>query len=288
MVHDSVTSDQLDAAEPREKALSRPVLKGGVVMRAVDMGQRASVLSRLHDLLLGDWAREAVEVEVIATYASPDAPAVSLPRDAVRIGGSSMPSGTIETEPGERAAQHVLDDLDHRRGSVAASLAGPASTVIDDVRDLLADIDIEAGARRAILEVPMLTSAAVAGALGAQGKNLRETASRLRTSGTLVGVPNPDGRGYLHPLFQFDLAHRRVHPVVAEVNRATGAAGDPWGVASWWVSRHGRLGELAPMDLIATDREHDLLVMADLAPRESASDARAALAALAALDVEHE
>ena len=176
----------------------------------------------------------------------------------------------------DRAARHLHDTLVDDVGAMVGDLAGPPRTVYDDIHDLLVDVDILAGAHRAVLDIEMFTSNAVADALGVNSKNRRESASRLRASGALLGVPNPSGRGFLYPRFQFDLAHRRLHPTVVAVNRALDAVGEPWPVASWWVSHHGRLGATAPMDLIATERESDLLVLVDLAPPHSAFDARTA------------
>ncbi|HET7327020.1 MAG TPA: hypothetical protein VFJ14_06995, partial [Nocardioidaceae bacterium] len=92
------------------------------------------------------------------------------------------------------------------------------------------------------------------------GSNGREAASRLRLSSRLVGIKQ--GNRYLYPAFQFDLAQRQVPPAVAEVNKLLDAAGDPWGVASWWISDSPRLGGRAPRDLIGTDEETDLPVLA--------------------------
>lgn len=71
---------------------------------------------------------------------------------------------------------------------------------------------------------------------------------------------------------------RRVHPVVATVNRALNAVGDPWGVASWWISPTPGLDGAPPTALVGSDVEDDLLVMVGAAPAGTASDASAASA----------
>jgi hypothetical protein len=119
---------------------------------------------------------------------------------------------------------------------------------------------IRSTAHRAVLDEPLLESSAVAEALGRSTTNGREAASRLRLSGRLVGIRQANR--YLYPAFQFDLARRHVPAVVAEVNRLLDAAGDPWGVASWWISDNPRLGGRAPRDLIGEPDESDLLVLA--------------------------
>lgn len=119
---------------------------------------------------------------------------------------------------------------------------------------------IRSTAHRAVLDEPLLESSAVAEALGRSTTNGRETASRLRLSGRLVGIKQANR--YLYPAFQFDLDRRQVPAVVADVNELLDAGGDPWGVASWWISANPRLGGRAPRDLIGERQESDLLVLA--------------------------
>ena len=117
-----------------------------------------------------------------------------------------------------------------------------------------ADETIRAEARAAVLRVSMLHSAdldALSVAVGSQ-------ADSLRTDGVLLGLPTSDG--FLYPAFQFDDGlHVRV--VVATVNVALDALGDPWGVGSWWVSPSARLG-VAPWVLVGGSSEADLLTLA--------------------------
>lgn len=180
---------------------------------------------------------------------------------------------------GDRAAMatwQVLALTRRRSEETVTSLAGEATTVHDEIADAFTDLRLRTQARRAVLDVDMLTSAAIAQALGGRGRNQREIASRLRTRGVLLGLHDASRRGYLYPAFQVDVGNERVHPVVAEVNRHLDAARDPWGVGSWWVSAHPRLDGAAPMDLLGTEIETDLLVMNGLAPVTKASDVRAA------------
>jgi len=123
---------------------------------------------------------------------------------------------------------------------------------------------IRSTAHRAVLDEPLLESAAVAEALGRSATNGREAASRLRLSGRLVGIKQANR--YLYPAFQFDLDRRQVPSVVSDVNQLLDAACDPWGVASWWISANPRLGGRAPRDLIGEHEESDLLVLASAEP----------------------
>jgi len=76
----------------------------------------------------------------------------------------------------------------------------------------------------------------------------------------LIGLPH--GRGNLYPAFQFDPKRRDVFQEVRAVNEILDAAGDPWGVASWWISSNARL-EARPVDLIGTDRSKDVIAAAE-------------------------
>lgn len=87
-------------------------------------------------------------------------------------------------------------------------------------------------------------------ALGGRREN-RERVRRYREPSWLLGPPS--GRGYLYPAFQFDASRRDVVPEVRAVNEELDAAGDPWGVASWWISRNDRI-DARPRDLVGTDR----------------------------------
>jgi hypothetical protein len=141
-------------------------------------------------------------------------------------------------------------------------LTGPAFDVIEHLdAQRQQQLLIRSTAHRAVLDEPLFESSAVAEALGRSGANGREAASRLRLSGRLVGIRQ--GNRYLYPAFQFDLAHRQVPAVVAEVNQRLDAAGDPWGVASWWISENPRLSGRAPRDLIGTSDDSDLLALAE-------------------------
>ncbi len=139
-------------------------------------------------------------------------------------------------------------------------LAGEPLEVHTESDRLLRDQRIRAEAHAAVLDQDFLDSSAVGVALGASGVNKREAASDLRRAGALLGVPVRNR--YLYPSFQFDAARAQVHPVVAQVNRLLGAADDPWGVASWWISDHPRLDGASPRDLVGGQRQDDLVALA--------------------------
>ena len=95
----------------------------------------------------------------------------------------------------------------------------------------------------------MIESRDAAVALGTRREN-RERSWRL-----------PSGRGYLYPAFQFDAARRDVATEVRTVNELLDASGDPWGVASWCISRNDRLAA-RPRDLVGTKRACELAAAA--------------------------
>ena len=112
---------------------------------------------------------------------------------------------------------------------------------------------------QAVWREPMLSSRAAAEALGAKPEN-RERVRRERLQSALLGLPQ--GGRFLYPRFQFDPERRRIFPEVKTLNRRLDALGDPWGVASWWVGHHDRLGA-RPMDLVGTVRRDELREVAD-------------------------
>lgn len=113
---------------------------------------------------------------------------------------------------------------------------------------------LEDEAIRTIWREPMLRPGAAAVALGARVSN-REKVRRLRGRSLLLGLPH--GNGFLYPAFQFDSLRRSIFSEVQAVNERLSSAEDPWGVASWWMSQHSRLG-CRPVDLVGTDRADDL------------------------------
>ena len=120
---------------------------------------------------------------------------------------------------------------------------------------------LQGEAIRSIWAEPMLESKEAAVALGASPTN-REEIRRLRERSSVLGLPH--GQEFLYPAFQFDPRKRAVFTEVRSVNEQLIAAEDPWGVASWWTSRHSRLG-MRPVDLVGTDRRDDLDAVAKAA-----------------------
>ena len=133
------------------------------------------------------------------------------------------------------------------RSNLEAELAGGPRHVIDDVeRKLMNRTRWRAEAMSSIWQEPMLEAGVAAVALGAKPSN-REKARQYRQRSWLLALPS--ARGYLFPEFQFDPRRCDVHPAVRTVNETLDAAGDPWGVASWWFSEHAGL-DARPADLV--------------------------------------
>ena len=148
-----------------------------------------------------------------------------------------------------------LNVLSHSR-EFAAQLGGDPQHVLDGLeRSALDQARLQGEAIESIWREPMLKPGDAAMALGARATN-REKVRRLRERSALLGLPS--GSGFLYPAFQFDAVRRRLFPEVIEVNELIDAAGDPWGVASWWVAENARMSE-RPVDCVGTERAPDLV-----------------------------
>lgn len=138
----------------------------------------------------------------------------------------------------------------------ATQLGGEPQRILDGLERLALDqARLQGEAIESIWREPMLKPGDAAVALGARAGN-REKVRRLRERSALLGLPS--GNGFLYPAFQFDPARRGIFPEVIEVNELLDAAGDPWGIASWWMGGNARLAE-RPVDCVGTERAADLI-----------------------------
>ena len=138
----------------------------------------------------------------------------------------------------------------------AAQLGGDPQHVLDGLeRSALDQARLQGEAIESIWREPMLRPGDAALALGARATN-REKVRRLRERSSLLGLPS--GSGFLYPAFQFDTARRRLFPEVIEVNELIDAAGDPWGVASWWMAENARMAA-RPVDCVGTERAQEVV-----------------------------
>lgn len=154
----------------------------------------------------------------------------------------------IDTLPDDQLRDVIGRSLQHRpnlrlvRDQITALLAmGPNLDANLNVRLHIGELAAAAAQARIVADAtssllnehPMLDSTAVSRVLG-KAPSSRNTASRLAGAGKVIALPVGQARQY--PRFQFDAARRQVRPIVAEINQLLDAAGDPWGVASWWLS----------------------------------------------------
>ena len=138
----------------------------------------------------------------------------------------------------------------------AAQLGGDPQHVLEGLeRSALDQARLQGEAIESIWREPMLKPGDAALALGARATN-REKVRRLRERSSLLGLPS--GSSFLYPAFQFDTVRRRLFPEVVEVNELIDAAGDPWGVASWWIAENARMAG-HPVDCVGTERAPDLV-----------------------------
>ncbi len=148
------------------------------------------------------------------------------------------------------------------KNDVVRQIGGEPRHVLDEAgQGVLAQAMVQGEAVRVIWREPMREPRNAAVALGAKATN-REKVRQYRKRSWLLGLPA--GRGYVYPAFQFDPERRDVFAEVRAVNERLEAADDPWGVASWWIARHERLGA-RPADLVGTRRADDLVAAADAA-----------------------
>ncbi len=162
----------------------------------------------------------------------------------------------VALHPGLRGRDRELRSLLATEAAwedIAEQLAGEPRSIVDARKmtdSSLRQARIAGEAMSAIWDEEMLPSSEVARRLGASPSN-REKVNTLRRRSVLLGLPRDGGRKFLFPAFQIDAGRQEVDTQVREVNQILDAASDPWGVASWWVSTHGRLGARA-MDLVGT------------------------------------
>lgn len=108
-----------------------------------------------------------------------------------------------------------------------------------------------AEARAALLrECGALTSSQVAELAGSKARNRAALANRWRKEGRIFAVSH-HGQTYF-PAFQFGSDGRPL-PVIAEVLRAFGDAGEGWPTALWFDGANGWLGGARPIDLLTRD-----------------------------------
>ncbi len=159
-------------------------------------------------------------------------------------------------------AQRVAAAVSSLSNDIVTRLAGEPRLLLTSegwTQSVLHQAVIAGEAIGTIWDEPMLRSGAAAEALGAKATN-REKVKTYRERSWLLGLPH--GNGYVYPAFQFDKNKRNVHEEVRSVNESLGAADDPWGVASWWVSVHARL-DARPCDLAGTGNQEQLEAAAE-------------------------
>jgi hypothetical protein len=193
------------------------------IQRHADPGQR----DRLAALVDGtaepdaDEVRAALEDELLDIL-PPDHPVSQLLRS-----GTMLDSGLSERP--EAVLADELRQLSHRIPAAGAPTGPAASSAVSPAASAAAgppggDFDRQVQAR--LLALPSLSAD--------DARNWAIDADR-----GLIRLPRPDGRGQL-PAFQFGPSGAP-WPVVREINELLDAAGDPWGVACWWIDPHERL-----------------------------------------------
>ena len=235
----------------------------------VVMVSRSELDERLRDL-----EREAGYeefVRALATLLSGWAHAEDSWRKLVEHIAAALPEESVllDAAASLAARHHALEDDESRlrswlalwavRSDLVRQLGGEPRQVLDEAGEaLMTQARLQGEAIQTIWREPMLEPKDAAVALGARAAN-REKVRQYRERSWLLGLLA--GRGYLYPAFQFDHERRDVFAEVRAVNEQLESANDPWGVASWWISQHARLGA-RPADLVGTHRGDDLVAVA--------------------------
>ena len=184
---------------------------------------------------------------------------------------NSPPEGSVALDAAARIAarHHALEGeepllrswlgLFALRADIARQLGGEPRLMLEGAAHAeMVQARIRGEAMQTIWREPMLSPKDAAVALGAKATN-REKVRQHRRRSWLLGLPS--GGSYVYPAFQFDPRTRDVCAEVRAVNELLRASDDPWGVASWWVSRNARVGA-RPIELVGTERAAELAELA--------------------------
>jgi hypothetical protein len=159
--------------------------------------------------------------------------ALRLPADnpvSATVLGARWVSADAADLPGSVALLRALPGLE----SLLQAASGPAA------REL-------SGVQAGLLAARALTEGEVRAAGGDPGR------------ADLIRLPRGD-RHVVLPAFQF-AGDGTPLPVVTRVNRLLDAAGDPWGVADWWLGRNAWLNGI-PADLLGSVPDAELIMAA--------------------------
>ena len=130
--------------------------------------------------------------------------------------------------------------------AVALTLLQDLEVLLDDPEEALrVPSRLRSAARHEVLEEQMLSEGEIVEAVRYRADSQDIAAWRVQS--ILLALPINDG--YLYPKFQLD-QDGNLHEVVQRVNTILNATDHPWGVASWWYSKHTRLGG-RPADLVS-------------------------------------
>ncbi|HTP30409.1 MAG TPA: hypothetical protein VMK12_32725 [Anaeromyxobacteraceae bacterium] len=160
----------------------------------------------------------------------------------------------------ERLRSAMIESLRAARVAEAIEQALAGSPLLLSAEDVIDEARLRGQAEALVLKEPMFSAAEAGRILGSTSSTKpSHYAHSLRRDGSLVGLPQRNT--FVFPQFQFDVARGHVFTVVADVNRLLGAADDPWGVASWWLTTNLRAGA-SPRQLLAGGKYDELRSLA--------------------------
>jgi serine/threonine protein kinase len=161
----------------------------------------------------------------------------------------------LEQRPDSEFQAHVRERISNHLRALAdpaleATRRGGLESDPDRIAEaVLEELSLTAAARERIRAEEQIGAGELALRREGSPQMLESMTRTLAEEGALA---LPVGDGYRYLTFQFD-PHWQVIAEVAAANRTLGAATDPWGAASWWISPNGRIGGRVPRDLVGED-----------------------------------
>ncbi|MHC3370782.1 hypothetical protein AAI421_28075 (plasmid) [Rhodococcus aetherivorans] len=151
------------------------------------------------------------------------------------------PAGPVPTV----VTEHVTGEHAQDRGGAAAPGRPDAVELETATGNLTYELPIS-------LSRDTLSSMQVSEILSSRSKPNRALANNRRRANQLLGLQV--GNQYRYPLFQFDLARKRIRPLVEHANRAMDCDLDPWGTLDWWFTENDLIGGERPVDRLERGR----------------------------------
>lgn len=160
----------------------------------------------------------------------------------------------VVSDPEHVEAQSVQLLLNHLPHTTRVELLQSMVLVLSgEYRNGPAD-DLSKGEQSVFDRLATLTSSEVGRILSPSSAGNRAVAQKKRQAGELIGLPVGSRPDYRYPEFQLDRDNHKVKDLVVYANKKIRALDDPYGAASWWLTKSDLLDGRSPLeDLDAGD-----------------------------------